>query len=92
MGQHVPRKKRKLVAVAGSVAEFCWRGDEIDLFYWYEPEVMSESDWEMADCSPGQPDRACFTAIEEVGELLGRGRPLWGELIANARRLIVNSR
>ncbi len=53
---------------------------------------MSDSDWEMAECAPGEPDDDCLDAIEEVFRLLDRDGPLWAPLMITARRLIVESR
>ena len=91
----IPRLTRitKLVAVAGSVAEYCWRGEEVDPDYWWMfPEIMSPADWREAGCNPGQPDDACFRAIDRAGELLSRNGLLWDDLVSTARQLIYESR
>jgi hypothetical protein len=88
---------QRMIAVAGAVAEACWQDRAIwgvaEEWDWYDPAVMSESDWRFAGCSVGQPSRALFTAIDEVGALLrSNGGPLWQELIQTARGLIDTSR
>jgi hypothetical protein len=90
-------RQLSMIAVAGAVAEACWQDRAIssvaDEWDWYDPAVMSESDWRFAGCSVGQPSRALFTAIDEVGALLrSNGGPLWQELIQTARGLIDTSR
>jgi hypothetical protein len=91
----VPRSKRgrRMFAVAGSVAEAIWRGgDLVDTDCWYDPLQMSPSDWQLAECEPGSPDRACLFAIEEVAKLLARTGRLRSALVRQARRLIEDSR
>jgi len=79
-----------MVGVAGSVAEHLWLGGWIED---YSPEgSMSESDWHLAGCNPDEPDDALVDAAGEVGQLFDRGGPGWRELIAETRRLIVESR
>jgi len=87
------QRKRKLVAVAGAVAELCWFGQPVEEeLFWLEPGMMSDSDWRLAGCNPGEPDRALCRAIEKAGELLCRNGPLWGNLILKSRDLIGSSR
>jgi hypothetical protein len=78
-----------MVALAGEVAEHLWFGGGIEDFY---PGTMSESDWCLTGCKPDEPDDALMVAVEEVGRLLARGGRQWPALIAEARRLIVESR
>jgi hypothetical protein len=92
-----PRRVRnyhwRMIAFAGSVAESCWAGDDIDPYEWEDPERMSETDWQTAGCKPGEiHHKRYFDAIEKVGALLGRDGPLWPNLTREARRLIINSR
>ena len=51
----------RAVAVAGVVAEFCWRrlpsDDVADNDRWEDPDVMSAKDWSLARHQPGQPSR-----------------------------------
>lgn len=92
--------QRRMVGVAGAIAELSWQRelDDIDDFdwcqdWWDDPAIMSESDWDLAGCAPGEPDKPFFTAINKVGALLRRNTgPLWPQLIRAARLLIVESR
>jgi hypothetical protein len=99
--------EKRFFSVAGAVAEACWEdrsGDVdciIDSMDWYDPEIMSDTDWEGSSCAPGVPDDALFTAVEKVARLfrrecvIGKGRPpgpLWSALIETSRALIVNAR
>ena len=81
-GKKPTKQHQRMIAVAGAVAEACWQDrvicDVADEWDWYDPAVMSESDWRFAGCSVGEPIRALFTAIDEVGALLrSNGGPLW---------------
>jgi hypothetical protein len=82
---------RRMVGIAGSVAEHLWSGGWIED---YSPdEAMSESDWHLAGCDPDdEPDDVLMDAIEDVGRLFTRDGAGWQELLAEARRLIVASR
>jgi hypothetical protein len=80
---------RRMVGVAGSVAAHLWCGGTIEDF---SPDAMSRSDWYFAGCDPNEPDDALMDAIGEVGRLLARDGPIWQELIAESRRLILASR
>jgi hypothetical protein len=82
-------RARRMVGVAGSVAEWLWFGGWIEDFF---PDAMSESDWHLAGCAVDQPDDALMQAASDVGELFARGGPGWQELVAESRRLIVESR
>jgi len=89
------RGQRLMFGVAGAVAEMSWRNVE-DLDWseeWWDAETMSETDWKMAGCVPGNPDGPCFTAIKRVARHFDRrtGR-LWPSLIKTARTLIIQSR
>jgi hypothetical protein len=84
--------ERRMVACAGYAAELAWTGDEFDEAYWWDPEAMSATDWELAECEPGDPDDLCGSAIIELEKLLSRGGPLWSELIVEARYLIEDER
>jgi hypothetical protein len=86
----VDQLSRRMVGVAGAVAEYLWRGRWIEDFF---PEGnMSESDWHLAGCNPDEPDDAIMDAIGEVGRLFEHDGFWWQELIAESRRLIVASR
>jgi hypothetical protein len=96
-GKKPTKQDQRMIAVAGAVAEACWQDRAIwgvaEEWDWYDPAVMSESDWRLAGCPIGKPGQAVFTAIDRVGALLRPdGGPLWHELIQTARHLIVGSR
>lgn len=91
-GQGVRLRAHRMKSVAGVVAEFIWAGEEIEDLYWYEPEIMSPSDWAGTGCTPGDPSRALLTAVEDTTNLLSRSGPLWPEVVKTARRLIVEAR
>ena len=85
------------VAVAGAVAEFCWQrvsfDETVDLGSWEEPEVMSISDWQLAECEPGSPSKPFMTRVRLAFKLLNHGNGiLWHPLLSEARKLIVASR
>ncbi|PSO23148.1 hypothetical protein C7G41_33105 [Bradyrhizobium sp. MOS002] len=92
----VEASKRMMVAVAGMVAEACWKREPFGELYdrlEMSPESMSLPDWEMSGCCPGEPTEEFWDATEHIFELLNRpcGR-LWNSLSKQARLLIVNSR
>jgi hypothetical protein len=80
---------RRMIGVAGEVAEYLWFGGSIEDFY---PDVMSKSDWRLSGCEPDEPDDLLIDAAAEVGRLLSRETPHWQALIAEIRHLIVQSR
>jgi hypothetical protein len=88
------KSKKRLIGVAGVVAEQRWCGaDPSDDVDWHDPHITSESDWEDIGCDPGEPNDACFNAINQVAVLLARDAgPLWPSLIEVARCLIIRSR
>ena len=86
-----------MIGAAGMVAEFLWKAgndpDRMDDIYDLldDPDCMSRSDWRMSGLKCG----AAFTntqreEIEAVIDLLSG--PLWLELLAQARTLIIESR
>lgn len=90
----VASSKRRMVAVAGLVAEACWDGEyDVCEFFGSNPERMSQSDWDLSGCLCGEPSKQLLDAMEQVFELLNRemGR-LWNALLVEARDLIVRSR
>ncbi len=95
--KQLSKQQERMIAVAGAVAEAYWQdrdiwdvAEEID---WYEPAVMSQSDWHLGGCAVGEPSTRLFTAIQEVAVLLRPdGGPLWSSLLRTARELIVASR
>ena len=78
---------RRVVAVAGTIAEAVWTGeDEVDFD---DPGAMSATDWKQAGVQPGDGDRLLEAA--EVAFALLSG-PLWPALVREARRLILEAR
>jgi hypothetical protein len=98
LGEKKPTKQQKrMIAVAGAAAEACWQDREMwdgaEDINWYDPAVMSPSDWRGAGCPVGKPDTHFFTAVGDVAALLRPdGGPLWSPLIQAARNLIAESR
>jgi hypothetical protein len=92
----VDASKRIMVAVAGVVAEACWDNEIFDELYTTLedfPEQMSQSDWDMSGCSPGEVSEQFWDAMEQVFELLNRDTgKLWNALLTVSRRLIERSR
>ncbi|MDN4987182.1 hypothetical protein QY049_28885 [Bradyrhizobium sp. WYCCWR 13022] len=92
----VDASTRIMVAVAGAVAEACWHNEIFDELYTTledSPEQMSQSDWEMSGCSPGEVSEQFWDAMEQVFELLNRDTgKLWNVLLTEARSLIERSR
>jgi hypothetical protein len=80
-----------MIGVAGAVAELSWRGEWIDEDYWFEPTMMSDTDWNMTQCVAGKPDDNCIEAIRAVAAVLERGASLWHDLLRTARDLIIAS-
>src|SRR5689334_23185871 len=87
--QRLSRIRRCMIAVAGAVAEF--GPGQLDDSLFYDPEVMSPTDWKLAECEPGNPDRTCWRAVDKVAEIFNsdHGR---SELYNMARALIVAAR
>jgi hypothetical protein len=92
----VVASKRKVVAVAGLAAEACWDGEIFEELYdalESDPEEMSQSDWDLSGCLPGEPSKQLSDAMEQAFELLNRETgKLWNALLVEARGLIVRSR
>jgi hypothetical protein len=92
----VDASTRIMVAVAGAVAEACWNNETFDeLYIKLEdfPGQMSQSDWDMSGCSPGEAPEQFWDAMEHAFELLNRDTgKLWNALLTEARRLIDSSR
>ena len=86
------RLKRRMFAVAGAVAETWWGGEVPDPDFWFEPEMMSPSDWAGTGCEPGFPDNSCCKAIRAAADLLSPDGQGWRDLCLTARALLVNSR
>ena len=85
-----PERDRKMIAVAGAVADLCWARDPVDIdFFEMEETSMSARDWELAGCVPNEMDAATVDAIEHVAVLLeARHGVLWPRLCVVARALI----
>jgi hypothetical protein len=82
-----------MVAVAGTIAEFLWNcPEQVEDIDWYDPIMMSETDWITAGYAPGGPN-SCefFSAVDRVINLLRNPRR-WAKLCRQARRLIVEAR
>jgi hypothetical protein len=97
------KRQQRMIAVAGGIAEACWRcrnsdqdfdcPEDLELDYWSDWDIMSESDWALSGCAPCEPSAPFFTAVEKVIDLLRpNGGVLWPDLICTARRLIDVSR
>ena len=84
--------ERRMLGCAGAMAELSWQRAEIHADYWIEADHMSESDWHLAGCPFAEPDDICLEAIEELEYLLSENGPLWGDLLRQARQLIVDAR
>lgn len=61
---------RRMIAVAGAIAEACWFGKDLedvnDEFFWFESEVMSDSDWAYCNCAKGEPTPELMDAITAI--------------------------
>lgn len=83
---------RRMIAVAGAIAEHVWDG-ELDFLrdegeaVWWDAAIMSDTDWRHAGCEPGEPNAKLMGAVAKVIDLLAG--PLRADLYAEARRLIV---
>lgn len=81
---------RRMVGVAGSVADHLWRGGWIED---YSPRgSMSESDWHLAGCVQDEAHDLLMDAARDVARILARGGSGWQALIAESRWLIISSR
>ena len=88
--------RRCMIGVAGAVAENAWEypTDDIcleDLFY--DPYVMSNSDWRLANADPGVPTWKLINAAEKALVRLDRETgDLWKPLLSTSRELLIGSR
>ena len=70
-GQHracldgTPMRAKTMYAVAGMVAETCWRKETSLDIDWYDPEILSPTDWAAAGCEPGNPSAALCEAVQQ---------------------------
>jgi hypothetical protein len=93
--QRTTPAKSRMVAVAGAVAEFCWNGETYEDTQddWENPLTMSDTDWVLSGCNPGDPSRELMHAIERVFALFHPTKgQLWPTLLGKARYIIVGSR
>jgi hypothetical protein len=77
-------------ALAGAVAEAAWF-EELDASVEdavYDPAFMSETDWRLAECAPGDPTRAMLLSLDTLAGLLGSGGLLWPALVQQASALL----
>ncbi|OAF11765.1 hypothetical protein AYJ54_07855 [Bradyrhizobium centrolobii] len=83
--------RRRMIGVAGAVAEHLWFGGWIENF---DPDdsSISESDWHLAGSEPGHSDDALWKAVESTGRMLRLDGPVWPRVLHEARRLIVGAR
>lgn len=83
-------ESRRLIAVAGAVAEAVWEDRGPTSGCWLDemmdPYFMSSTDWAAAGCAPGYPDDDLYLAAEKVETLLSG--VLWPKLTSLSRRLI----
>jgi len=83
------RPHRAMIGVAGAVAEHVWSG-ELDFLrdggeaVWWDAAAMSDTDWRLAGCAPGEPNAKFLRVVEKVIDLLDG--PLRADLYALARR------
>jgi hypothetical protein len=84
-------RRRRMIGVAGAVAEHLGAGGWIEDL-WPEDSSISESDWSLAGCEPGQADEAIARAIDSVGRMLRLDGPVWPQVLREARRLVVEAR
>jgi hypothetical protein len=60
-----------MIGVAGAVAEalqkpFPEEFLEDEHYFWGSPDAMSETDWRLTGCPPGNPDKLFLAAVEKV--------------------------
>jgi hypothetical protein len=82
----------RTIAFAGAAAWCTWRGIYLDPDLWTDPNLMSPTDWIMAGCKPGEPDRLCLVAVSRLRRMVSKNGRLWGDLLRHARQLIVDAR
>jgi hypothetical protein len=84
-------RQRRLIAVAGVVAEAAWLGAEDATEV--KAILMNASDWEPLRL-PGdlRGGAILLRTLHEVFQLLRRGGPLWPILVREARKLLIKAR
>jgi hypothetical protein len=97
----------RLIGVAGTVAENCWRyrnkpGNLLNLlepWLWENPDMMSRRDWQRAHTRPGNPSDKLMRAVSTVHAAFnpspggtGVTGHLWPDVCSVARDLIIDSR
>jgi hypothetical protein len=90
------KRQNRMIGVAGAVAEALQKAFpeeflEDEHYFWSSPDAMSETDWRLTGCPPGNPDKLFLAAVEKVASLLQRN-DIWRELMGTARDLIAASR
>jgi len=81
--------QRRAVAAAGAIAEAIADGDNLSDIDWEFSEVMSPTDWLMAELPPGKPNSHFMRAVKLAHGILLEDRQ---EHLAMARELIDCSR
>lgn len=93
MSEPTSTANSRLIAVAGPIAEYIWRGEDHCLnepSFWGEHCAMSETDWQMARTEPGEADRKFMEAVRRVHKQFSG--PMWQDVCRAARELIIKSR
>lgn len=88
-GRIVDPHRRRMVGVAGAIAEHLWRDGWIEDFW---PDGMCDADWQFAGYELDQPDDAFWRAVDSVDSMFRADGPVWPAVLHEARRLIVDSR
>ena len=65
------KRQNRMIGVAGAVAEalqkpFPEEFLEDEHYFWGSPDAMSETDWRLTGCPPGNPDKLFLAAVEKV--------------------------
>ncbi len=88
----------RMIAVSGMVAETLWKDGHVEDYagpygleaYLLDRDSMSESDWRLSNCSPGDPDDELFTLTADVARLFMAD--LWSSLTSASRTLMRDAR
>lgn len=84
--------ERRTIACAGAAAAHHWLGESLTFDPWTDPNFMSPTDWDMAECKPGEPDAYVRMAIVRLKRLFSRKGRMWRNVLLTARQLIVEAR